>query len=180
MAINPVSSPASQVQGKPPEKADQPTAAQQQKAALNAAIMESSAAALGVRDQPLALVLRCAIEAINERLAPTMGENAIQRAADEGLDVSPEATAERIVDLATGLFHAFREKYADADETEVLENFMLTISEGIERGFEEARKILGGLSILEGDIADNIDKTYALVQEGLAAFKAQFTDQAVE
>lgn len=180
MAISSIAPPAPQAQGKPPEKADQPTAAQQQKASLNVAIMESSAAALSVKSQPLALVLRSAIEGINERLAPTMGENAIQRAADEDLDITPEATAERIVVLATGMFDAFRAKYSDMDEAEMFESFMSTISEGIERGFEEARSILGGLNILEGDIAEDVEKTYALVQEGLAAFKTQYSEQAAE
>jgi hypothetical protein len=179
MAINPVTTPPPQAQGKPPAKAEEPTAAQQ-KASLNVAIMESSAAALSVVDKPLALVLRSAIEGINERLAPTMGEDAIQRAADEDLDVSPEATADRIVVLATGMFDAFRAKYSDMEEAEVFESFMSTISEGIERGFEEARNILDGLRVLDGKIAEDIDKTYALVQEGLAAFKTRFEEQSAE
>ncbi|WP_292746763.1 DUF5610 domain-containing protein, partial [Methylophaga sp. UBA3191] len=38
------------------------------------------------------------------------------------------------------------------------------------QGFKEARDILGGLKVLEGDIAGNIDKTYDLVQQGLQSF----------
>ncbi len=41
---------------------------------------------------------------------------------------------------------------------------------GIEKGFAEAREILGGLNVLDGDIASNIDKTYDLVQKKLNDF----------
>ena len=37
-------------------------------------------------------------------------------------------------------------------------------------GCAEAREVLDSLSMLEGEIADNIDKTYDLVQVGLDAF----------
>jgi len=174
MAISPVTHPA---QGKAPEKPAEQTPIQRQKASLNVSILESTAATLSAADQPLALLLRSAIEAINEHLAPEMGEDAIQAAVDAGIDVSPEATAERIVSLSTGLFQRFQEQHPNEDEAEVLDKFMATIGEGIERGFEEAREILDGLRVLEGDIANNIDKTYTLVQEGLASFKAQFSEQ---
>ena len=39
------------------------------------------------------------------------------------------------------------------------------------RGFKDAKGILEGLSVLEGDIETNIDSTYDLVQEGLNSFK---------
>ena len=44
------------------------------------------------------------------------------------------------------------------------------IGGGIDQWFKEARDILGGLKVLEGDIAGNIDKTYDLVQQGLQSF----------
>ncbi|MGL4711023.1 MAG: DUF5610 domain-containing protein, partial [Shewanella sp.] len=52
-------------------------------------------------DQSMMLLYRAAIESINKELAPTMGENAIQTAYDNGIDTSPEATADRIVSFAT-------------------------------------------------------------------------------
>lgn len=174
MAIAPVTHPA---QGKAPEKIPEQTPIQRQKASLNVSILKSTEATLSVADQPLLLVLRSAIEAINEHLAPEMGENAIQAAYDAGIDVSPEATAKRIVDLSTGLFSLFQEQHPNEDAAAVLDKFMTVIGEGIDRGFAEAREILDGLGVLKGDIAENIDKTYTLVQEGLAAFKEQFAEQ---
>ena len=55
-------------------------------------------------------------------------------------------------------------------EDEALTKFTDIIRGGIDTGFGQARDILSGLKVLEGDIATNIDKTYDLVQQGLASF----------
>ena len=71
-------------------------------ASLDAAIVSTNLSLkTGDGDQSLNLVLKTAIEGINAELAPTLGANAIQTAVDNGIDVSPEATAERIVSLST-------------------------------------------------------------------------------
>lgn len=152
------------------------TQSQQQKASLNVSILESAAAIIGVKDDPLALVFSTAIERINQLLAPELGKNALQKSSDLGLDVSPEATAERIASLSTSFFSAFRAQHPEQDEASVLTNFMQTIRKGIETGFGEARDILEGLEVLEGDIAQDIDQTFTLVQEKLAAFEAMIMD----
>lgn len=151
-----------------------PSPQQQQKNAHNVAILESTVATIGSKDDPLALVLRSAIEKLNEVLAPDLGPNAIQGAIDSGLDVSPEATAERIVGLSTAFFSAYREQHAGESDEDALTGFIATISKGIERGFSEAREILAGLQVLEGNVASNIDQTYDLVQEKLVAFEESF------
>ena len=154
------------------------TSSQQQKLELNAAIVQSTQASLSVTDQPLSLLFSTAITKLNEFLAPTLGENAIQNAAASGNDFSPEATAQRIVSLSTGFYSAFKAQHANESDAAAQEKFMATISQGIDRGFSEARSILAGLKVLEGNIAGNIDQTYALVQDGLNAFKAQFSSQS--
>jgi len=50
----------------------------------------------------------------------------------------------------------------------------------MEKGFKEARDILGGLKVLGGDIASNIDKTYALVQKGYADFQAAHSSKKAD
>lgn len=143
------------------------------KKALNASIVDA-AINLGVasNDGSIALVLKTALENINAALEPALGANAIQTAVDSGLDVSPEATAERIVSLSTNFFDAFQAQHTDRGFEENLSSFIEVISGGIEQGFTEARDVLSGLSVLDGDIASNIDATYELVQEKLAAFTA--------
>jgi hypothetical protein len=48
---------------------------------------------------------------------------------------------------------------------------MLKIGDAIDHGFKEASDILSGLKVLEGDIAAGVDKTYELIQQGLAQFR---------
>ncbi|MEH6471476.1 MAG: DUF5610 domain-containing protein [Halopseudomonas sp.] len=147
---------------------------EQVKQSANAAIMQANQqVSLQAGNEPLALLYTAAIDAINEKLAPSLGENALQRGLDEGLDVSPEATAERIVSLTTGLFSRYQDSNPELDFSAQVERFVEVISGGIEQGFNEARDILDGLNVLEGDIAANIDTTYELVQQGLQAFVDQ-------
>lgn len=118
------------------------------------------------------LLARTVLDALNQKLEASFGPNAIQNTYEQGMDVSPQATADRIVQGATGLFARFSEKYADLTDSERLDSFLTTIRSGIEQGFKEARDILDGLNVLQGDIASNIDETYALVQQGLDNFRA--------
>ena len=158
----------------------EPTLAQKQKADLNASIIKSTQVSLGVKDQPLALLLNTALDKINEILAPELGEDAIQKTVDSGLDVSPEATAERIVSLSTAFLSAFKEQHQGEDDSEVLQSFLDIIGSGIDTGFEQARDILDGLSVLEGEVATNIDETYNLVQDKLAMFETMIAKQVTE
>lgn len=138
---------------------------------LNASIMQASLnVSIGSENEPLALLYKTAITNINEALKGQYGDDAIQSAASQ--DNSAEATANRIVSLSTGFFDAFKKQNPDLDDDAALSKFMDTISGGMEKGFKEARDILGGLKVLGGDIAGNIDKTYELVQKGYADFVA--------
>lgn len=142
---------------------------------LNVAILQSNReVSLSVKNEPLALVYKTAIEAINKELEPELGENSIQKGYEAGIDVSPEATADRIVSFSTGLFSLFQQQHPSLSEPEQVDRFLDVIGGGIDQGFSEARDILEGLGVLKGEIADNIDKTYDLVQEGLSAFRDKF------
>lgn len=176
MAISPVTpiNAYKTAQTQPPAR----TSSQQQKLELNASILQTTQASLSVSNQPLSLLFSTAIAKLNEALAPTLGANAIQNAAASGIDFSPEATAQRIVSLSTGFYSAFKAQHPNESDAAVQEKFISTINQGINRGFNEARTILAGLNVLQGNIAGNIDQTYSLVQDGLNAFKAQFANQS--
>lgn len=145
------------------------------KTSHNQAILQSSLA-LSVRsgDEAMALLYRTALDGINEALKAELGDNAIQKAYEQGLDVSPEVTADRIVQMSTAFFDAFYSSRQHMSPDEALEAFVDVIGRGIDQGFAEARQILDGLNVLEGDIASNIDRTYQLVQQGLQDFVARF------
>lgn len=142
----------------------------------NLAILEANQkASLSVPGQPLSLLYQTAIDAINIELAPTLGENAVERAQEEGLDSSPEATAERILSASIGSFGRFQELHPELPEAQQAERFIELISSGVEQGFATAKEILEGLSVLEGSIAESIAETYELVQQGLEQFRHLFS-----
>jgi len=158
------------------EKAQQPISVVNKKM-LNAAILESSLKFNEtIGSQPQSLLLKAALEGINDSLKAMGMDRKVEDSYDAGVDFSPEATAERIVTFSTQFFTVYREQHPEMDEKEALTKFVNIISGGIDQGFGEAKEILGGLKVLEGDIAANIDKTYELVQSGLQDFIDSFSE----
>jgi hypothetical protein len=129
-------------------------------------------------NESLSLLYKTAIEGINDVLKPEFGDNAIQAIYQSGLDVSPEATADRIVTMSTAFFTQYQEQNTNLSIEEAVESFTKIISKGMDQGFAEAREILTSLKVLEGDIATNIDSTYDLVQKGLQGFVDSYTNEA--
>ena len=168
------------VESKPPVSTTSTTSPlysleQRQKASLNVSTLEAHDTNLSAKDTPLALTLRAVIDKLNTLLEPDFGTNAIDTAIETEVDVSPEATADRIVSLSTAFFPAFQKANPGESNEEALTHFLDVIRGGIDQGFNEAREILGGLGVLEGDIESNIDRTYELVQEKLDAFKEYYS-----
>ena len=48
----------------------------------------------------------------------------------------------------------------------------LLVHIAIDDGFGQAKEILSGLKVLQGDIAAGVENTYELIQSGLAKFKS--------
>jgi len=143
---------------------------------LNIAILQAHQdVSINTKNEPLALIYKAAIEGINKELETELGENAIENAYESGLDVSPEATAGRILSFSIGLFSLYQQQHPELSEQEQADKFAEIIGGGIDTGFSEARVILDGLGVLKGEIADNIDKTYNIIQEGLTAFREKYT-----
>jgi len=141
------------------------------KTQLNQSILQASIDVnLSAGNKPMALLLKTALEGINKALQGEFGDNAIQKSYDSGVDVSPEATADRIVKMSTAFFDKYQTNHPELSTEEALNSFVKLIGGGIDKGFSEAKNILQGLNVLNGSIASNIDSTYELVQKGLKAF----------
>jgi hypothetical protein len=153
-------------------KDDKPLSpAAQAKAQLNASIVQASlTVSLNSSNEPLSVVLKTALTGINEALKGDFGDNAIQNAVSQ--DNTPEGTASRIVSLSTAFYDAFKQQHPGEEEGDVLNKFIDTLKKGVDQGFKEAKDVLDGLKVLNGDVASNIDKTYDLVQKGFADFIA--------
>lgn len=127
--------------------------------------------AINAGNEPLALLLKSAINGINEELQPTLGKDAIANAA-ASQDNTPEAIAQRILSLSTAFYDAYREQNKLEDNAPSREQFIGVIRGGFEKGFKEAQDVLEGLKVLGGDVAAGIDKTFALVMQGYDDFAA--------
>jgi hypothetical protein len=150
---------------------------EQAKKQYNQSILESNlTVSLSMGNESMALLYKTAIDEVNIALEGELGENAIQEAYDSGLDITPEATAERIISMSTAFFSGYRDQNPEMSESEAVNKFSEIIAGGIETGFSQARGVLDGLKVLEGEIADNIDVTYGLVQQGLQAFVESFLE----
>lgn len=78
-------------------------------------------------------------------------------------DYTPEAVAGRILDVVDAAMKLARLNGGDAGADEKLRQ----AREGIERGFNQARKMLEGMGAFEGQVAENANKTWELLQAGL-------------
>ncbi len=148
-----------------------PSLRQQQNVQILQASMDVS---IQSGDSSLALLYRTSIDRINELLEPELGPNAI--GGKDAPDGSPEATAGRILTLSTAFYDAYaaQPKNKDKDTETLARDFVALIRGGFERGFGEARDILGGLGVLGKDspVEQGINKTYALVMKGYDDFLA--------
>jgi len=106
---------------------------------------------------------------LNQQILATLNEHLDVRGAAniQSLDASeftPEKVADRILGFIGAALNMAKSKGAD---DEALQKIMDQAREGVERGFSEAREILEGLGIFDGEIKANADKTYELLQQGL-------------
>ena len=153
--------------------------AAQAKQAQNTAILKANEqVSLRSNNDSLSLLYKTALEGINAELEPVMGENAAQKIYDSGIDTSPEATADRIVAFATGFYSRYKELNPGKSEEETLDSFMQIIGGGIEKGFSDAKDILKGLKVYEGEVEGGVDKTYSLVMQGLNSFREKMLELA--
>lgn len=153
--------------------------AEQARQAQNTAILRANEqVSLRSNNDSLSLLYKTALEGINAELEPVLGENAAQKIYDSGIDTSPEATAERIVAFATGFYSRYKELNPGKSEEETLDSFLKVIGGGIEKGFTDAKDILKGLKVYEGEVESGVDKTYGLVMQGLNSFRDKMLELA--
>lgn len=153
--------------------------AAQAKQAQNVAILRANEqVSLRSNNDSLSLLYKTALEGINAELEPVMGENAAQKIYDSGIDTSPEATAERIVAFATGFYSRYQALNPDQPAGDTLDKFLQLITGGIDKGFNDAKDILKGLKVYEGEIETGVDSTYSLVKQGLDSFREKMLEMA--
>lgn len=90
-------------------------------------------------------------------------------------DFTPDKVAERILGFIEQRLQS--EAAAGADSAK-LQSLLTQARQGVEKGFAEARKILDGMGVLKGKVADDIDATYDKIQSGLQGLEQSYSGQS--
>ncbi len=101
-----------------------------------------------------------------------------QRFKDEGIelkglkaeDFTPQKVSDRIMSFVSG-------RILSEQDSEKQQQLMQQAREGVKQGFAQARDILDSLSVLNGQVKDDVDKTYDLIQQGVDKLNQQITGQ---
>jgi len=118
----------------------------------------------------LSVTAKQIVDKINEALKAKL-PNGVQSLSPK--EVTPDATAERIVQGATSYFDVFAKQNPELRGVELLNKFLETIKGGIETGYGDAVSTLGGLGAFEFDgVKSGIERTKSLISEKLAAWEA--------
>src|SRR5262249_29963197 len=89
-------------------------------------------------------------------------------------DVTPEATADRIVTGITASFDAFAAQNKGLQGEDLLSAFMEKVRSGVDSGYGDAFKTLQDLGAFQYDgVQSGIEKTRSLIDQKLADFEAQ-------
>lgn len=84
--------------------------------------------------------------------------------AGKAEDFAPGKVAERVLGFIGGRLESAK---ADGADTTALQKMYDQAAKGVEKGFEEARKILDGMGVLKGKVAADIDETWQRIQSGM-------------
>lgn len=126
----------------------------------------------GTKSQnPYALTAREILARINEELKDELPEGV--ESLDPN-DYTPEATADRIVAGVTAFFDVFARQNKELQGDELVDAFIETVKRGVQKGYDEAYKILEGIGAFEVEgVREGIEQTKILVESKLDAFAAE-------
>ena len=96
-------------------------------------------------------------------LEKTLNKDGLSLRGLDHADFTPVKVADRIIGAVNQALGQFINNHPQANESD----FFDQVRTGIEKGFNEARDILQSLNVLQGNVAEDINETYDLVQEGL-------------
>ncbi|MDA0710224.1 MAG: DUF5610 domain-containing protein [bacterium] len=113
------------------------------------------------------------VEQINKALQEAGIDLKVDDETAGKIDTSPEGTARRIVDFATGFIDRFRQNHIGEDPGEQIRGFMSLTRNAIEEGFQHARDFLDGITKLSETIQKDIEQTQSLSNQFLDAFQAE-------
>lgn len=113
--------------------------------------------------------------ALSNRLAERLGLPAGSLTAAKQDDYTPEKVADRVLSFVE---QRLSREAASGASPEKMQQLMEQARSGVQKGFEDARKILDGMGVLSGKIASDIDDTASRIDQGLAGLDKLYGNSA--
>lgn len=119
--------------------------------------------------QGLTTTAKSIVDKINDLLKSKV-PNGVQSLDPQ--EVTPEATADRIVKSISGLFDAFAKSNSDLSSQDLLTKFMDAVRSGVKTGYDDAFKTLKDLGAFDfNGVQDGVEKTRSLLDTKLDALE---------
>jgi len=117
---------------------------------------------------------RVVADSMQEQLTSALEEagltTEVESLLSTGLDFTPEATSQRIVEFAVSFYDAYKSNNPDDEAEAQLEGFVDLIKGAVDEGFAQAGDVLSGIGSTPGRLTDDIDRTHDLVMQGIDQF----------
>ncbi|MDH4569521.1 hypothetical protein E8E95_22830 [Pseudomonas sp. BN414] len=95
-------------------------------------------------------------------------------------DMASKYTPEKVAEKVLGFIdQRLRSESANGGDPAKLQGLLDQARVGIQKGFDDARKILDGLGVLGGKVAEDIDDTFDRIQDGLGQLQKSYLQPAV-
>ncbi|GEM_PF-3051268 len=111
------------------------------------------------------------MSATAKKLEAMFAEHGLELEDYGGVDMAPEATAERIFGFASGMIEIYRKQNSTLSDEKLVDQFEETIRGAVKLGYEEAAEILEGMGIWDG-AKENAERTMSLVDKKFDNFFA--------
>jgi len=86
------------------------------------------------------------------------------------IDTSPEATADRIFNFATGFFETYLAQHPELDDQTARESFVDLVWGAVQQGIQEARDILTAIAPINDSVDAGIDRIAQILEERFIQF----------
>ena len=142
-------------------------------AALSNPEPKSDSSSVNFQDlyKSLTITAKEIVDKINEKLGASLPDG-VQSLKPE--DVTPEATADRIVKGVVGLYSIYAKQNKGLEGEDLLISFIDTVKSGIDSGYSDAIGILENLGAFQYDgVREGLAKTRSLIDEKLAKFETE-------
>lgn len=117
---------------------------------------------------------------VGQALAEKLKAYGVNLGETAGLDVSAEATADRIFQGTTALLPIFARQNPDLSQSELIDKFEETIRTAVGKGFDEALDILSGFAEFDDGMRAEAERTRGILDMKFDQYFASLRERPVD